>query len=311
MSLSWFTLSNPVAVWWLFLLAVSAANIVIWVRLHRQFRRRMPTLRGGIIRIELMVLLCAAYVFGCAFRSAFPRADVQRICLFDSWLSSVLVGRSVATVAEICFVIQWAIVLRQLAKLVKSDTVHNISMLVVPLILMAEICSWYAVVTTNYLGNAFENSIWAATFLLIAVALARLFVEFQGIVRAAIGTALAGITAYLTFLVVIDVPMYLGRWHADLANGKAYLGALAGFYDLGTRWVAIHDLAHWRDEIAWMSLYFSAAVWSSLALCCFELVKRHLPRYRRSPAGWSAPAHTLRVRVAQPMRTASTAGPAE
>ena len=33
-----------------------------------------------------------------------------------------------------------------------------------------------------------------------------------------------------------------------------------------------HDLAEWKDEIAWMSLYFSAAVWASLALCvCYSL----------------------------------------
>ena len=64
--------------------------------------------------MQLMLLLCAAYVFGCAFRSVLPRADVQRICLFDTWLSSVLVGRSVATVAEVCFVAQWAIILHQL-----------------------------------------------------------------------------------------------------------------------------------------------------------------------------------------------------
>jgi hypothetical protein len=33
-----------------------------------------------------------------------------------------------------------------------------------------------------------------------------------------------------------------------------------------------HDLAEWKDEIAWMSLYFSLAVWASLALCvCYSL----------------------------------------
>jgi len=47
-----------------------------------------------------MLLLCAAYVFGCAFRSFLPRAEV--ICLFDTWLSSVALGRTVATAAEIC-----------------------------------------------------------------------------------------------------------------------------------------------------------------------------------------------------------------
>ena len=42
---------------------------------------------------------------------------------------------------------------------------------IVPLILVEECCSWYAVITTNYLGNAIENSLWAVTFTLIAVAL--------------------------------------------------------------------------------------------------------------------------------------------
>jgi hypothetical protein len=78
-----------VAIWWSFLLVVSAANIALWLALHRHFRGRTPDWRGGMLRVELMVLLCAAYVFGCAFRSVLPRADVQRICLFDTWLSSV------------------------------------------------------------------------------------------------------------------------------------------------------------------------------------------------------------------------------
>jgi len=284
MSLHWFTWSNPVAVWWFFLVAVSVANVAVWLSLHRRFRRRMVNLQRGLLRIEVMVLLCAAYVFGCAFRSALPRADVQRICLFDTWFSSVFVGRSVATVAEICFVIQWAIVLRQLADMVRSDTVRNVSLMIVPLILLAEGCSWYAVVTTNYLGNVVENLLWAATFLFIAIALMRLLVEFHGAVRLAIATAIGGIGGYLAFLLTIDVPMYLGRWQADLADGKELLGLFAGLYDLNMHWVVTHDFAHWQDEIAWMSLYFSVAVWSSLALCGLDLMKDHLPRFRTRPA---------------------------
>jgi len=41
------------------------------------------------------------------------RYDVPRICLFDSVLSSAIVGRTVATVAELCFVGQWALLLRE------------------------------------------------------------------------------------------------------------------------------------------------------------------------------------------------------
>jgi hypothetical protein len=298
MSFDWFTWSNPVAVWWAFLLGVSIANIALWLLLHRHFKKRMPNLRSGIFRIEMMVLLCAAYVFGCAFRSILPRADVQRIALFDTWLSSVFIGRSVATIAEVCFVIQWAIVLRQLGKWVKSDTVNNISMTIVPLILIAECCSWYAVITTNYLGNAIENSLWAVTFALVAAALVRLLYEFRGVARLAIGAKVAGVTCYLAFLVMIDVPMYVSRWRADLTSGKEFLGIFTGLYDLGTRWAVTHDFGQWQDEIAWMSLYFSVAVWSSLALCGFELIKHHLPRYRRSPLALPAPnRQTVPVRV--------------
>jgi len=287
MSVSWISLSHPVAIWWLFLLAVSAVNVALWLALYRQFRRRSLNLGPNSVRVDLMVLLCGAYVFGCAFRSVLPRADVQRICLFDTWLSSIALGRSVATIAELCFVIQWAIVLRQLADMVQSETVRKVSSVIVPLIVLAECCSWYAVITTSYLGNAVENSLWAFSFLLIAVALVRLLGEFHGIVRGAIVAAIAGVAGYLAFLVAVDVPMYLARWQADFANGKSLLGVFPGLHDVGTRWTATHDIAHWRDEMAWMALYFSVAVWSSLALCSFGLVEDRLPRYRNSTAGFS------------------------
>src|SRR5688572_30235107 len=162
MRVLWRERSNPVAWWWALLTAISGVNVALWFLLYRQFYA-LPA--GGASDIQLMLLLCAAYVFGCAFRSVLPRADVQRICLFDTWLSSVVIGRSVATVAEICFVVQWALVLGYLARMVRSDTVGNISRVIVPLIVLAECCSWYAVVTTDYLGNTIENSLWAVSFL--------------------------------------------------------------------------------------------------------------------------------------------------
>src|SRR5262245_20130460 len=107
MTLNWLTWSNPVAIWWSALLVVSATNIGLWLWLRGSLRARTTDRRGGTSRVEWLVLLCAAYVFVCAFRSVLPRADVQRICLFDTWLSSVFVGRSVATIAEVCFAVQW------------------------------------------------------------------------------------------------------------------------------------------------------------------------------------------------------------
>jgi hypothetical protein len=63
--------------------------------------------------------------------------------------------------------------------------------------------------------------------------------------------------------------MYLSRWRAKVAEGGKHLRLLEGLRDVSTRWVVTHDLAEWKDEIAWMSLYFSAAVWASLGLCVF------------------------------------------
>src|SRR5215813_1196843 len=272
--------SNPLAWWWGLLTLTGSANIAFWFLLYRQFHDRPAGALGSASSIQPMLLLCAAYVFGCAFRSFLPRADVQRICLFDTWLSSVFVGRSVATVAEICFVVQWAIVLRQLGRLTNSDTVRNISTIIVPLILTAEICSWYAVVTTSYLGNTIENSLWAVSFLLVAAALLRLLREFSGPVQLAMGSVFVGLAGYVVFMGTVDVPMYFGRWQEDVASGKQLLGLFSGLRDLGTRWVVTHDIAQWRDEIAWMSLYFSVAVWSSLGLCALGLVHDRLPHYR-------------------------------
>lgn len=113
MSFSWLTWSNPVSLWWVFLVSVSVINVIAWI-----FTAHFLSQKNGFdSKAKLILLLSAGYVFGCAFRSLLPRADVQRICLFDTWFSSVLVGRSVATIAELCFVAQWALVLNQVAKL--------------------------------------------------------------------------------------------------------------------------------------------------------------------------------------------------
>ena len=262
--------SNPVAWWWCFLTLVSATNIAACFLLYHYLQP--PT--GGLgctTGIELMLLLCGVYVFGCAFRSFLPRADVQRICLFDTWLSSVIVGRSVATVAEVCFAAQWAILLHQLgtmterghrrARRVGDRAAHRDR----GVLLMARRAD------PNYRHNAIENSIWAVTFFIVAVGLCRLLPEFDGAFRAVLILAIIGIAGYLAFLGAVDVPMYLSRWRTEVTDGRRPLQPLEGLRDVTRRWIVTHDFAEWKDEIAWMSLYFSAAVWASLALCvCYS-----------------------------------------
>jgi hypothetical protein len=148
------------------------------------------------------------------------------------------------------------------------------------------------VLTTDYRGNAIENSIWAVAFFVVGIGLCRLLPEFDGPVRVVLAVAILGIAGYLAFLITVDVPMYLNRWRAEVADRTRFLRPLEGLRDASMRWVVTHDLAEWKDEIAWMSLYFSAAVWASLALCVFYSLEHHLPRYRTEAviAGWSSDA---------------------
>lgn len=209
---------------------------------------------------------------------------MQRICLFDTWLSSVVIGRSVATVAEVSFAAQWAMVLGLLGGMAGVDAALTVAWVIVPMIVVAQCCSWYGVLTTNYLANAIENSIWAVAFLIVGISLCWLLPEFDGAVRVILVAAIIGITGYLAFLTLVDVPMYLSRWQSGLADGGKGLGPLDGLRDASTRWIVTHDLAQWKDEIPWMSLYFTAAVWASLALCLVYALGDHLPQYRAGAA---------------------------
>ena len=145
--------------------AITVLNVAIWLRtavaLQRERALQGPERRDYRRR---QLILSALFVAGCAFRSIFPRADVQRICLYDNWLSVVLIGRAVATVAELAFMTQWAFLLGESAGPGQRDVAKIVSRVLVPIIAVAEICSWYAVLSTNYLGNAIEQSIWTFVF---------------------------------------------------------------------------------------------------------------------------------------------------
>src|SRR5262249_57494215 len=104
--------STSVLVWWSALCAVSVFNICGWRLSAAALARRKATAEPADYLFQRrQLVLSAVYVFGCAFRSILPRADVQRIGLFDTWVSSVFVGRTVATVAELCLIPPWALLL--------------------------------------------------------------------------------------------------------------------------------------------------------------------------------------------------------
>ena len=209
----------------------------------------------------VQMLLSAIYVAGCAFRSALPVIDIPRLVLIDSRLSSVLVGRSVATVAELCFAAQWALLLHRVAVSGHAPFVAAVSLAVVPLIVLAEGCSWYAVLTTEQRAHAVENSLWGLSAALIVAG-----VWMIGPLAAVSLPVIAGGAAYVAFIFGYDVPMYWSRWRADQASGRRYLSLTEGMAEVRRRWTVSYRWEDWRSEVAWMSLYFTFGVWSSIWL---------------------------------------------
>ena len=256
--------SRAVAWWHTSLCVIAALNVALW-SLSAVAVTREPALlhseTGAACYLQL--LLSAVYVAGCAFRSVLPVIDIPRLVLIDSRLSSVLVGRSVATVAELCFAAQWALILHRSALLGGSPIVQALSLAIVPLILLAEGCSWYAVLTREQRAHALENSLWGLSAALVVAGMLVIGPHRLGELYPPI---IAGGAAYVAFIFVYDVPMYWSRWRVDQADRCEYLSIAGGMVDVRRRWTVSYRWEDWRSEIPWMSLYFTFGVWSSIWL---------------------------------------------
>lgn len=283
--LTWLSWENPVAIWWVALSTASVLNIFFWLWTWRfksqNFNSSLALNKLEQKRTQAVIQLSGIYVFVCAFRSFLPRADVQRISLFDTWFSSVFVGRTVATFAELAFVAQWAIVLHFLSKESNTPLAKKISVIILPIIAVAECFSWYAVIRTHYIGNVIEESLWAVTYTLIGIAIVSLIPKLYGALKMAAQFSILGCILYVTFMVTVDVPMYITRLSEDQNNNKALLGLYTGLVDLNTRWVVTHSIEDWKTEIPWQTLYFTFAVLVSIALCYIPLNNQTLKKYLR------------------------------
>lgn len=245
-----------VLAWWLFLCAVSVANLSAWSVLARR--------RGAFTRAQ--AALSAVFVAGCAFRSFLPRTEARKLCLFDWWICDAPIARVVATLAELAFVAQVALLLHLCARKAGSTAARRISLSLVPLIAAAEVFSWYSALTTNFFGSVLEESTWVIAFALALLGFALVRGHFSPPVERALRIAMLFAAGYLLFMCAVDVPMYWRRFLADQSRGAHYLSLADGWRDGWQRRVVTWRWEDWREEMPWMTLYFSAAVWISLAM---------------------------------------------
>lgn len=231
---------------------------------------------------------CASiYIFACAVRSIWPRIDVERICFFDSWISYPIVGRSLATIAEVCFAHQIAYVLGSIATQLKCYKINSELKLVVPLIIIAQTCCWFGVTTQKQLWHSIEESMWLIVMQVCGVFALYMSTLIDG--RSPInGKVLNGSEkaiyneilstkyklqlsfllsiCFSIFMFYIDVPMYFERYNQDERNNKTYLTFIEGVYDSTSCKLISKHMNEWAPEMPWLSGYFIGATFLSLKL---------------------------------------------
>ncbi len=260
--------------WWIFLSVFSVINILLFVLSVIVLNKRKYSIDKDIYRRRKIILWCSGiYTVVCAYRSFLPRIDLERYCLVDSMWSNVFLGRTVTTFAELAFIVQCALIMYEAGKGLHSRLAIIVAYSLVPLIVLAEGFSWYAMLSTNNLGSVIEESLWALSGVLIVASYLSLWPGVSKYHRKFLATLILFGLGYITFMLTVDIPMYWHRWQEDVAAGTQYYNALDGLVNSVRQCTVSFDPHIWQAEMPWMTLYFTFAVWLSIWLA-------HMPDYR-------------------------------
>jgi hypothetical protein len=158
-----------------------------------------------------------------------PRVDLECVCLWDTWLSGILLGRTAATIAEVCFALQCGLFMHRLSDLTGMALLNAAADAFVPLVIVAELVCWYAVLSLNHIGHAIEESLWALLMLMLSTAFGAAALTAPSSLRLMMiaGFLVYGVGTALTM--AFDVRMYVRRWR--LRKAGVHLTLVTGVRD--------------------------------------------------------------------------------
>lgn len=249
--------------WWSLLCAVAVINIGVWL-----WAGWTHADTQGFPLIQL--LLSGIYVAVCAFRSFFPRIDLERYCLIDSPLSSIVLGRSLATLAEISLSMQIALCIYYLGQHIDSNEIIAISFAIVPLIILAQASCWHATLTLNHFWHGVEEFLWIIMLTLAAGSCMLGFYVLDGLPQIFMLIGIISSVAAIAIMALVDIPMYFQRSKQHASNGGQYLNLVEGFRDAFGRRKQTHKWRVWKPEVLWISSYFTIGVWLSIGMIFLE-----------------------------------------
>ncbi|MBV8500414.1 MAG: hypothetical protein JO006_01705 [Paucibacter sp.] len=247
--------------WWRALRALAALNVGLWLAVL--YFGPVGGTHGG-----LQLALSGVYVLVCAYRSVLPRVDLERLVVVDTRLSSIFLGRSAATVAEICFALQLGLLVHQLGVHAGLPWVQTAAWVVPLFMVLAQGFCWHSVLTLNHITQAVESMLWAAGFSWMAALLGIIALGSRGWVNSLAIFGVLGSLAFVAYVLSVDVPMYWRRYQHGRARGLAYMPLDQGARDALHRRVQSGNWAAWKADALWLTPYFSFGVWVSIAMVC-------------------------------------------
>jgi len=254
-----------VLVWWRVLCALATLNICLWLALWHFGPSGNPYSAYHLV-------LSGIYVLVCAYRSVFPRVDLERLVLIDTSASSIFLGRSLATVAEICFGIQLGLLVHQLGAQAGLPWVQHAAWVTTLCTVLAQCFCWHSILTLNHFTQAVEELLWAAGLSWMAALLAVIALDTSGVVHWLAVAGIVGSVVFVGYVLVFDVPLYLKRFHGGRAIGRQYLTLAQGLRDALQRRERELRWEKWQDDALWLTPYFSFGVWVSLSLGLLPLI---------------------------------------
>lgn len=254
-------MDTQVRSWCRALRALAVLNLGLWLAV---------ALAGPVAGVHgrVQLGLSGVYVLVCAYRSLLPRVDLERLVVVDSHLSSIFLGRTAATVAEICFALQLGLFVHQLAAHAGLPAVQAAAWAVPMFMVVAQAFCWHSVLTLNHITQAVESTLWAAGFSWMAALLGIVALNSSGWVQSLAVFAILGAACFVAYVLSVDVPMYWRRYRAGRAQGLVYMRLDEGARDAWQRRVPSGNWVSWKADALWLTPYFSVGVWASIAMAC-------------------------------------------
>ncbi len=267
--------------WWILLSTISIINVFFISNYLRKINEK---------NIHFYLGICA-FIFTavCAVRSIWLRKDIERTCITDSKISTPLVGRSLATISEICYIIIIITIFNTIIKEKKGNFSMNIfNKMILPIIIMAEIFSWVGCSTKYELWNALEESLWCIAGIIIFIISTLLYNNLSNLKKNLKDESLSNFLficiltsfIYIIFMLYNDIPFYIEKWKKNYSKnynslsydnikkdfGKKNKNLISNLLDMNNCDKVCNDYEEWKDEIPWMTGYFTLGVWSCIAM---------------------------------------------